>query len=1419
MDKSTDEFPKESRKRCPNGTNMKIRQQKPWCVAKQNITPPKKRVKPPARPATLPITPPDGLPAGTKLKSETRKRCIKKHHTIIHDGKEWCVPVEDTSNTNQDIPIPSHFPAGTILKSSTKKRCNKGTRLKKYDGKEWCVPVSKPEALPVHSISTESIQNSPTESSDESLLPEPVSMPQSSPNESSMTFSSMSSESPLTSARELEPESFSDSSDSAKSVPGSPTDPTSYIYPDLDDPQFNRRIYERAEFRNTKTVPVLAPVKEMSDAMCGQPFTLAPHQIFIRNFLSPQSPYTSALLYHGLGSGKTCSSIGIAEEMRKMNARMGLDHKHTYIIAMPNVQDNFKRQLFDETELVRVGGKESLNKNIRWKINSCVGNNILDNINHNGTRKQIIQRAKLFIRKHYKFIGYGALVNLIQSEIQKVRARNMHESELKIRKRVLNRLFSGHFLIMDEIQNIKNAENLVMDELDQVPGTSPNAEIADDDKFSAVFYQMVRHVSNMRFVFLSATPMYNQASEIIWITNMMNINDGRPAITVEQVFDAKGNFVQADPDQPGSISGQDLLRQKLTGYVSYVRGESPYTFPFRIYPTEFDPSRVITQMEYPSHQINGLNLNAFAGTTFIEQTTIQHLPVYVSDMSLVQSYFYLKYVRRLIRDTQIENYAISVEMMKIMAANKLLNIIYPTADTEDIIKQKLTPSMPNVIENVITREAIDKDYRYVDETTNGFRNHLFSLSNIGAYSTKLKTIGECIEQSEGIVVIFSQYIDAGIIPASLMLEEMGYTRKVGNNVANLFHRPPAPPNNKSYTLITGSNILSPNNSAEVNLLTSADNTNGQNIKVALISMAGAEGIDFRNVRQIHILDAWYNVGRIEQIIGRGVRFRSHCRLPFEKRNVQIYLHGSKLNPRFGNIEPVDLYMYRKAEIKAIQIGKVTRLLKETAVDCLLSESQSLLTQEELSKIEQNREVECVLSNQQRIRFAPGDKPFTNICDWMDTCYYKCRVGGTSTTSKVVDRSYPLRYDTYSTHHISSYVDAIHTRIMDLFRNARIYDRDELIQHIQYTHEYPIDAVYMALNDFIERPDQYPLIHDNVVGRLRRSSSQYSFQPRTITDPYSDLTDTALYREHPLKIPAIIENVDATTHNLAESATKNITDLKTDIARQLRLLETRNGIEAKQTSLWLFHMIEIFRNNKIFKSPLTNQPFSESHILVHHQLDSMPSSARLTLLLDSLQRKLPSSDADTDNAIINKYIDDYFERSKFMYQSRPIYPIQQTIEDGVGAKQYSTKILYYTFSGDNTRVIRVPENKVEDITQAWAGTIPDVSFFSVVGFYTAITDQTAKFKIMDLESQPTGRIRGVVCGTDRKNPPRKIIDTILAKYPDIFSNALTDSTKKINNSHLCVFVEICFRRLALDPNVSTQHCLSPEELFIYSPSRP
>ena len=120
------------------------------------------------------------------------------------------------------------------------------------------------------------------------------------------------------------------------------------------------------------------------------------------------------------------------------------------------------------------------------------------------------------------------------------------------------------------------------------------------------------------------------------------------------------------------------------------------------------------------------------------------------------------------------------------------------------------------------------------------------------------------------------------------------------------------------------------------------------MKTIIVSRAGSEGLDFKNIRQMHILDPWYNYNRQKQIIGRAVRNFSHCALPYIERNVEIYMYGTELD--HVDMEAVDLYIYRVAERKAKQIARVTRVIKENAIDCLLNNAALDFSQKKINKV-------------------------------------------------------------------------------------------------------------------------------------------------------------------------------------------------------------------------------------------------------------------------------------------------------------------------------------------------------------------------------------------------------------------------------------------------------------------------------------
>jgi hypothetical protein len=200
-----------------------------------------------------------------------------------------------------------------------------------------------------------------------------------------------------------------------------------YLYPTLNDVNFNIKIAQKKEFSDTRYDGELTDIKTKADALAKADFELSPHQAFVRNFMSFQTPYNSLLLFHGLGSGKTCSAIGVCEEMRDYLKQMGLQKK-IIIVASPNVQDNFKLQLFDERKLKLV--------NDTWTVKGCLGMKLLKEINPTnlkGLKKErIVAQVRNLINQWYSFMGYTQFSNEIvnisgNDENEAVRIRNLQK--------------------------------------------------------------------------------------------------------------------------------------------------------------------------------------------------------------------------------------------------------------------------------------------------------------------------------------------------------------------------------------------------------------------------------------------------------------------------------------------------------------------------------------------------------------------------------------------------------------------------------------------------------------------------------------------------------------------------------------------------------------------------------------------------------------------------------------------------------------------------------------------------------------------------------------------------------------------------------------------------------------------------------
>jgi hypothetical protein len=296
-----------------------------------------------------------------------------------------------------------------------------------------------------------------------------------------------------------------------------------------------------------------------------------------------------------------------------------------------------------------------------------------------------------------------------------------------------------------------------------------------------------------------------------------------------------------------------------------------------------------------------------------------------------------------------------------------------------------------------------------------------------------------------------------------------------------------------YILLTGDKELSPNNPLMINIARSAKNVDGGIVKAILGSQIAGEGLDLRFVREVHILDAWFHLNKTEQIIGRGIRYCSHSLITKkEERNTTVFLHVVTL-PNF-EMETADLFCYRNALKKAILVGKVTRKLKEFAIDCNLRKNVTVLTglgrriQIDSQGLLRKREDDDPLEFKKGIKI--DDMPYTAICDWME-CAYDC----TPTVNINLEESDDSTYTGFSIRYRETRLQKV---IQTLFARQHVYSGIELLSILQLTGA-PRIAIDMTLQGIINNR-LFRVKSGAREGYITYKNRYFIFQP----DKYKDI---------------------------------------------------------------------------------------------------------------------------------------------------------------------------------------------------------------------------------------------------------------------------------------------------------------------------
>ena len=126
-----------------------------------------------------------------------------------------------------------------------------------------------------------------------------------------------------------------------------------------------------------------------------------------------------------------------------------------------------------------------------------------------------------------------------------------------------------------------------------------------------------------------------------------------------------------------------------------------------------------------------------------------------------------------------------------------------------------------------------------------------------------------------------------------------------------------------------------------------NNFYGNVCKLLMITSAGAEGINLKNVRYVHLMEPYWHPVRLEQVIGRARRICSHKDLPLELRNIETFLYISKLSDKHkkdqeyielsvnDNNETSDETLLKITQRKDIINSTLLNILRETSIDCTL----------------------------------------------------------------------------------------------------------------------------------------------------------------------------------------------------------------------------------------------------------------------------------------------------------------------------------------------------------------------------------------------------------------------------------------------------------------------------------------------------
>lgn len=346
------------------------------------------------------------------------------------------------------------------------------------------------------------------------------------------------------------------------------------------------------------------------------------------------------------------------------------------------------------------------------------------------------------------------------------------------------------------------------------------------------------------------------------------------------------------------------------------------------------------------------------------------------------------------------------------------------------------------------------------------------LNELDIYAPKIKTILDAIEgMTDGIALIYSKYVWGGIVPIMLALENIGYSQYSSKNTSGKKLLKGSPEMQKMYSVITSTpNICFEKQDTIIKVARSKENKHGKRIKVILATPAGGEGIDLKNIRQVHILEPHYNYSQLEQVIGRAIRTDSHIDLDDDKRNCTVFYHVTKHSKEYG----VEKEIYDLALKKRKGIHSVRKLLQEESVSCwFFKEGNEFKLSDVKGKLITN-------SFGKKIKYNPIDESYYKV-----NCSFCNDIGNSK-----------IDFDTYHPLvHSKSQIHLCVKWISELFEISSKYVLTDIIKIITLRNsKFDKETILFALDTIIKNREFVITNKVGIRGRIIFDTSYYKFVP-------------------------------------------------------------------------------------------------------------------------------------------------------------------------------------------------------------------------------------------------------------------------------------------------------------------------------------